>query len=342
MRAGFWVGLCLVVACRGPEPLSIEASGDSGTDVPTDSGRVSQPDGTSTTSEGGAPSASDRDAPTSEAGGAGGASDDDAGCAAQAVTLAEVHSGRVRAGVTVSLASLVASSQKFLVSEARSGSCLWGAYAADPERSGAGSGLFLVSFGARHEDGQSCQSGTDGLPDDLQPGDVLRVSGKVEQYVPAACDRAAPATQLVIDALCPAKRTARGQAPLAATIDTALASRLAAGDDTELALAWGGALVELASVTAVQDADDGDAVFPFGVVRLNETSLEAHSKLYYYDLRDGGPRAPGKAPHYVYPTKFEHLRGIVLLDYCTWALAPRDRCSDVQASSLDCQAASDR
>lgn len=335
MRWGLWIGFCSVLACRGPEVLSLEATAGSSAQVMTGAPRTLEPDASPIVTEGGARSENSGLAPSLESPAAGGASDD-GNCGAQAVTLTEVHSGRVRAGVRVSLEALVASSQKFLVSEAKSGSCLWGAYAAEPGRSGAGSGLFLVSFGARHDDGESCQPGADGLPDDLQPGDVLRVSGKVEQYVPAACDNVAPATQLVIDAVCPASRTARGEAPLAAEVDAAFASRLAAGDDAELARAWGGALVELAGVSAAQDSDDGDAVFPFGVVRLNETSLEVHSKLYYYDLRDGGPRAPGKAPRYAYPTKFEHVRGIVLLDYCSWALAPRDRCRDLDPPSLDC------
>ena len=97
------------------------------------------------------------------------------GCGAQVVTLGEIHSGRVRSAVAVSVAQLVASSQKFLVSEAKSGSCLWGAFASDATASGAGSGLFLVSFGAPHADGEACAPGADGLPDDLAPGDSLQI-----------------------------------------------------------------------------------------------------------------------------------------------------------------------
>jgi hypothetical protein len=259
------------------------------------------------------------------------------GCGAQPVTLAEIHSGRVRSGVAVSVGPLVASSQKFLVSEAKSGSCLWGAFAADPEKTGAGSGLFLVSFGSPHADGEACASGADGLPDELEPGDSLHVEGKLDEYVPAACGGTAPAQQLRIEAACPARRGEHGGVPATASLDFALATRLATGKDAQLLRDWGGALVRVDGASAVQDADDGDAVFPFGVVRLAETAFEVHSRLYYFDLSEGGPRASVKAPHYAYPTAFHTVTGIVFLDYCSWVLAPRDRCADLSPPSQGCR-----
>lgn len=278
-------------------------------------------------------------APSEEAAPAGRAGADDGtsfdGCGAQSVTLAQIHAGRVRAGVNVGVGPLVASSQKFLVSEAKSGSCLWGAFAADPHQTGPGSGLFLVSFGAPHAEGEACQSGNDGLPDQLSPGDVLRVSGKLDEYAPAACNGVAAAQQLVVDAACPAVREGSQPPPEAAVLDTALADRLAAGQDVELMRQWGGALVRLEGVSAQRD-EDGDAVFPFGVVRLAETSLEVHSRLYYFDLSEGGPRAAGKSPRYDYPTSFGAVTGVVFLDYCSWSLGPRDRCRDLLPASGGC------
>jgi len=268
----------------------------------------------------------------SEPGEVGGAE----GCGAESVTLDEIHSGRVRGTVPVSVGSLVASSQKFLVSEAKSGSCLWGAFAAGPGRSGAGSGLFLVSYGAPHADGESCAPGSDGLPDDLEPGDLLEVEGRLDEYVPAACTGTAPAQQLRIDAACPARRGAATAVPEAAPLDRELADRLAAGTDAQLLRDWGGALVQLDDVSAQRDEDDGDAVFPFGVIRLGETALEVHSRLYYFDLSEGGPRDPGKAPHFAFPTAFRGLTGVVFLDYCTWVLAPRSRCADLAPPSEGC------
>jgi hypothetical protein len=260
------------------------------------------------------------------------------GCGAERVTLDEIHSGRVRDTVPVAVGPLVASSQKFLVSEAKSGSCLWGAFAAEPGRSGAGSGLFLVSYGAPHADGESCAPGSDGLPDDLGPGDSLEVEGRLDEYVPAACTGTAPAQQLRIDAACPARRSGVAAVPEAAKLDRALAERLAAGNDPQLLRDWGGALVRLDEVSALQDADDGDAVFPFGVIRLAETPLEVHSRLYYFDLGEGGPRSASKAPHFGFPTAFGSLSGVVFFDYCTWVLAPRSRCTDLAPPSDGCPA----
>jgi hypothetical protein len=258
-------------------------------------------------------------------------------CSAQPITIEELHSGQVREGVAVSLSEVVASSRKFLVSEAKSGSCLWGAFAASPERVGAGSGLFLVSFGPTHEPGAACASGNDGLPDDLSPGDRLEVQGFLAEYVPNDCASGTVAQpQLRIDAACPALRVGVGSEPAAEVITPALADQLAAGRDPKLVRDYAGALVELESVSAVQDPDDGDAVFPFGVVRLLETALELRSRLYYFDLSEGGPRAATKATAFGFPTQFERVRGVVFLDYCTWGLGPRDRCADLSPPSAGC------
>ena len=330
-----WVGL--LVACRAEPAPPDWATGDVGDGGAAVSTIDTMP--AHEALEGGAPGAGARTAiaePETPVGGAG-ADGAAQGCGAQAVTLAEIHSGRVRSGIAVSVGQLVASSQKFLVSEAKSGSCLWGAFAADPQLTGAGSGLFLVSFGAPHAEGVACVPGADGLPDDLLPGDRLQVEGKLEDYVPAACSGTAPAPQLVIEATCPARREDGGMAPAPFSIDFALATRLAAGTDAELLRDWSGALVRVEAASAMQDADDGDAVFPFGVLRLVETALEVHSRLYYFDLSEGGPRASVKAPRYGYPTAFRSITGIVFLDYCSWVLAPRDRCADLSPSSDGCR-----
>ena len=206
--------------------------------------------------------------------------------------------------------------------------------------------MFLVSFGApRAETEDSCKSGSDGLPDDLRPGDRLSARGTLDAYAPAACAEAsgsrhpvgvARALQLRVDASCPITRAPPGALPEPARIDAALASQLADGSNAELLREWGGALVRLESMSAELDPEDGDAVFPFGVIRLQETPFEVHSRLYYFDLSGAGPRDPKKGPGYAYPTHFDSLTGIVLLDYCSWVLAPRDRCSDLLPKSAGC------
>jgi hypothetical protein len=126
--------------------------------------------------------------------------------------------------------------------------------------------------------------------------------------------------------------------PEPALLTPALADRLAAGKDAPLLRDWGGALVRLEGVAALQDADDGDAVFPFGVIRLQQTPLEVRSRLYYFDLSAGGPRDAHKAPRYPFPTTFDSLTGVLFLDYCTWVLAPRERCADLSPPSEGCAA----
>lgn len=328
-----------MAACRGASLTALPTSDEAvGGDGPR--GAAEEPP---SRGEGGAPL---KEAPRGDAAagepaavvGAGGAEvvGSGEGCGAERVTLDELHSGRVRDNVAVAVGPLVASSQKFLVSEAKSGSCLWGAFAADPRRTGAGSGVFLVSYGAPHVEGEACAPGSDGLPDDLKPGDSLEAEGRLDSYVPSTCSGTAPAPQLRIDAACPARRSAAGEPPQAVVIERELADRLAQGKDAELVRQWSGALVQLEGAAALQDTDDGDAVFPFGVIRLEQTALEVHSRLYYFDLSGGGPRDSSKAPHYGFPTSFRRLTGVVFLDYCTWVLAPRDRCADLAPSSDGC------
>lgn len=324
------VGWLVLLGCRGPDltPLDDPGVADGGEAREAPPEREPPPTG-----EGGVGGSAVEPPLPESSGGAPALSD----CSAQPITLEEAHSGQVRPGVAVSLGELVATSQKFLVSEAKSGSCLWGAFAAGAGKTGAGSGLFLVSFGAAHEAGQACQSGSDGLPDDLKPGERLQVQGFLSDYVPGGCPQGTVAqAQLRVDAACPARRVGSGPEPEAERIEPSVADALAAGRDPELLRAYGGALVELEGVAARQDPDDGDAVFSFGVMRLAETALELHSRIYYFDLDEGGPRAVGKAPSFPFPTQLERVRGVVFLDYCTWALGPRDRCLDSVPASDGC------
>lgn len=331
-RRGWALGLVLV-SCRGAPVGAPSEEPRADARAATDDSSRSASDEPDAVPEGGAPSSPAAVPVSSDAGAAGENFED---CGAQGATLEQIHAGRVRAGVRVSVGPLIASSQKFLVSEAKSGSCLWGAFAADPEKRGAGSGLLLVSFGAQHAGGEACRTGTDGISDDLAPGDVLQAQGKVDEYAPTSCDGTARSLQLEIDPACPLHRRDRSDPPEPYDVDAALADRLAAGKDAELLRAYAGALLRLREVSAVRDDSDGDAVFSFGVVRLAETGLEVSSRLYYFDLSGGGPKASGKTPRFAYPAAFRSITGALFLDYCTWSLAPRDRCADFDPPSQGC------
>lgn len=329
-----WVlWLIVATACRGSDVWPGRAAVDPG----AEGAEVETADSAAGAGAAGAPVGEggrlSHATPNSQPSGAPGESDD---CYAETVSLEQLHAGRVHGDAPVSVGELTATSQKFLLSEAKSGSCLWGAFVADPQRSGAGSGLLLVSFGAPHAEGEACQSGSDGLPDDLAAGDRLDVQGFVEEYVPAACPEVAPALELRVDAACPVKRIGRGEPPTPLVVDLALADRWAEAREGPLLLAWGGALVQLPAVSARKDPEDLDAVFPFGVIELEQTALTVRSRVHYFDLSQGGPRDPGKAPALAYPARFESVTGVVFLDYCSWGLALRDPCEDLSPAGEAC------
>ena len=93
-------------------------------------------------------------------------------------------------------------------------------------------------------------------------------------------------------------------------------------------------MVRLENVTAVRDGESADVVGPYGVIRLEALPLEVHDKIFYFDLL-GGPVA-GKGPKFGFPTVFRAITGLVYLDYCTWSLAPRNKCTDFDPPSEDC------
>jgi hypothetical protein len=173
----------------------------------------------------------------------------------------------------------------------------------------------------------------------LAIGDLLQARGRLQSFVPAACAARAPSLQFLVDARCAIERMGHAAAPEPQVAPLDLAEKLAAGTDATLLRAWGGSLVRLERVTAQRDPQDGDAVFPFGVVKLAETSLEVHSRISYFDLAEGGPRSPSKELQFRYPAAFDSVTGVVFLDYCSWALGLRSRCSDLAPASENCQPA---
>jgi hypothetical protein len=268
---------------------------------------------------------------------AGGASDEPmpGGCDAQAVTLEEIRTGAVLAGVSVA-AIATATSQKFLVSQTEAGSCLWGAFAGSEAVAGEPRGLLVVSYGNPAPAEARCESGTDAIPDDLAPGDSVRIVGRASSFAPASCDATIAAPQMIADARCPFERLARGAPIEPVTLPLDIASNLATGLDAELVQRWAGGLVQIESVSTLPNDDGDGAVRPYGVIALAETELEVHADIEYGDLSAGGPRDPSKGLEFPYPTNFRSITGLVYLDYCTYSLAPRDRCLDFDPSSRGC------
>src|SRR5687768_9839147 len=115
MQGVRFVALLVLLSCRGPQALPhADFEEPEPVEVPEpqpESGSPQESEGT-----GGAPAAEE---PVAEGGARVGPSD----CQAQPVTLDEVHSGRVRSNLAVSLPELSATSQKFLLSEIGRASC---------------------------------------------------------------------------------------------------------------------------------------------------------------------------------------------------------------------------
>jgi hypothetical protein len=267
----------------------------------------------------------------------------DAGfCTGQAVSVAELASGTVRAGSTLLLPKLVASSQKFLLSVSKAGDkCWWAAFAVDEGVSGENSGVLLLSSAdsvAAAADGgpPACPPAADSLPADLAPGDRIAAFGTFSDYVPSACHAVVPMRELLIKPGCAVARAGSGAPPIATVLSPEFSDRLAQGKDAALLRAWSGARVELENLDALPVDGAPGAVDPYGVVRFEQTKLELHSKIPYLDLSAGGPRQPGKALALPFPTHFERVAGVLALDYCTWSLQIRDRCLDLSPQSRGC------
>jgi hypothetical protein len=326
--------LAFGIACQN-EAQPVERAGATGStgESPVDPPRTAGASGTAAgVSSGGAVGdSSDRGGTVGRAGPCSGAS----------ASLEEVTSGSIPADSEIRLSGVTATSQKFLVFRSTAGSCLWGVFvSADVAVAAPGTGLLVVSYGdpAAAADGSlaPCRAGSDAIPDDVEPGDVLEARGKVSSFVSSSCPRATGAqAQLRASRACPLERSARRAPPTPAELSLSSADRVAAGSEPGFIRAWGNLLVRLKSVSG-RPADAGTIVGRFGVIRLSETALEVHDHLYWNDLTGNGPGAAGKQPVFASNTRFLQIDGIIHLDFCSWSLNPRDKCSDFEPKSEDC------
>lgn len=269
-------------------------------------------------------------------GGSGGTS-----CTGTAASVNDIDTGTVGLGQSVELTDVVATSQKFLVSASKNtGSCLWGVFVTDGGQTtvGESTSTMIVSYGddaVTTDAGVGpCNSGTDAIPDDVKPGDKLHMFGTTDSYAPSTCTGGqVEEIQVRVDKSCPVTKNGTATVPAPHVIDTTLADTIAAGTDTATLHKWGGALVELDNATA-DTVDGGGIVGPYGVITFSNTNLEAHDKIMYYDVKD--PKNPANAWVYGSATTFTKIVGIAYLDYCTWSLNPRDKCTDLDPKSDDC------
>jgi hypothetical protein len=257
-------------------------------------------------------------------------------CDAQSVSFEELRTGAVRVGARVAVTA-VSTTQKFLLSHASSGGCLFGAYVGVEAVDGEPRGLLVVSYGDDAPQDLACPPGTDGIPDGLAPGDRVTLAGRFSTYVPSSCSDIAPSPQLLVESTCPVVVSSRGTPLDAVTLPFDTADSVALGVDVALLRRLAGGLVRLEGVTALPAADGYGAVGPYGVVRFAETRLPLTNDVRYGDLTLGGPGDSEKSLRLAETATFDAVTGVVHLDYCAWSLAPRDPCTDAEPPPDACR-----
>jgi hypothetical protein len=340
------------------------SSPDGGSSSSPDGGSSSSPDGGS----GGMDSGSLLDSSSADggggadSGGADGGSDGDTGSGSvPTVTIAQITDPTAPGFVTdtqVRISGVVATSIKFLSTKSSSGSCSWGVFLSTASLTTAAphSAILALNDGAAATapDGggptacpvlQEGQAAGDLFPDDTAPGDVFDIVGLATSYVPAGCgapDAGAPNNSNVAEyeltTLSSVSRTSRGaQVPSPHVFTASEAASLSAGQDATFLGAWGGALVTVQNVMAVEQG--GSLLDAYGHLLLDD-GIQVGEKLYYVgavkttDVCYDGP-VFASAP------TFTSVSGFAYLDYCTWGIDPRDKCNDLAPPSEDCASVAD-
>jgi hypothetical protein len=351
-----------VVACQEEESSTPKGSPGAGGSA---AGGSSQQGGTGGTNQGG-------NNPTGGAGGSGAGTGGTSGgdpCGGEEKTIQELN--KVKAPLPenrLRLKGVVATSRKFLVSPSQSG-CLWGVFVTAPGASVVEYGsIQLVSKGAPPEttaDGKTVcktdQESSGMIPNEIQPGDTLDVSGFLDEFLLKQCGQ--PSTQnpavnnprpdagqrQIKDISCLTK-IGSGAVPAPAPIsDVATLNAIAQGKNTDdLLYKWSGALVQITvPLTSKQVPETGakyfncSAVSGFGDINFEETELTVGNGVYYNDLSCAGPRDNNKRYDFQQPTTFTSITGIVALDFCTWQVSTRSRCDDILPKSPTCDLATD-
>lgn len=299
----------------------------------------------------------------SSTGGSAGSSGDPCTDGAESATIYDVTKGVVGQNLKVKIDGVIAMSPKILISHSKSsGNCLWGVFVSAPKTEGgqqlletaANSGIIVLSSGNPIDISMPCPTGTDAIPDDVAPGDVLDIVAKTDSFLPdfvpnnpcgtKATDSDIPTLQLS-DA-CQAKRQ-----PNKAAVPTphefgpdelaAMAGQHKADPGAEaFHTAWGGVKVKVKEwsphIWPANGANPETVAGPFGIVRIAPHDAEIHDGLYYenksMELCETGPKWADLN------VKFEFVQGFHYLDYCTWSISNLDKCADFSPQSDDCAA----
>lgn len=195
------------------------------------------------------------------------------------------------------------------------------------------SGIQILAYGdnavATDSGGATCPTGTDPIPDDIKPGDKIDLTGTYTEFGPTATTCGAgtppvappiPDKQPQIFKVCALTRTGTGTLPepadvTPAQVETRLPDAGVAGGAEPWK--WAGGLVRIKDVTS-------DSALDFGAFKVKGSTLEVTDTIYY--------RGAATAPTVKAGDTFTSVTGVMLLDFCTWSLAP-SKCTDMVIAS---------
>ena len=262
---------------------------------------------------------------------------------------------------------------------AATGSCLWGVLVSAPDsadgsasllEAAAFSGLLVLSYGPIVPSEMPCPgqeasiaAGLEGdmIPDDVKPGDVLDMVGTTSKFILIACSVDPSGSDIDQTRLvnpCKIEKTGLTlpvPSPHLLTYDDlALLGMQHVADPGAEAFhrAWGSVRVRTPAVTPKQFSGmtcgptmtdtcclgvDPCTVDPQGTLVLAEGDVRVPDSLYV----DGSATLCHTKPQFPNDPapQFDHVQGVVQLDFCTWGLSPIDKCSDYSPSPDDCAAA---
>jgi hypothetical protein len=266
--------------------------------------------------------------------------------------------GAVGEGLPVRLQGVVATSQKFLVSQSNSGTCLWGVFVSAPiTEAKEYSGVMVVSKGipaaippggnkaycpklSNHKPGDPLPG--DAIPDDVKPGDVLDVTGVVDAYIPGTCgskptDSKTPQRQ--VSFTCKVDKAGTAPLPKAHVFTDADIANLADQANPTFHTQWAGVRVGVTNVKPAPQPDPAGGANPvvvgkFGIIKMQDSGLEVGNKMYYRGYEQNGCY---KGPMYTdLDMTFSSIEGVHYLNFCTWGIQPNDKCADLAPASEDC------
>jgi hypothetical protein len=382
------VGVLALVTGLGCQPNTNTSAGGGGTGAAggsTNSGGTTSMGGT-TAGGGGATGGT-----TGGGGGTGGVPNSACEMDVTDATVYQITDGTIGEKVKVRLDGVIAMSNKFLVSHSKnSGSCLWGVFVSAPKtadgsadlaETASGSGSIVLSYGPNADSAsmQPClnhdaavaagmEGDADVIPDDVKPGDVLKVVGTTSKFIQASCGANATDSdikQLQIFTPCLAEKTGATKpvpAPHTLSVDELkllAAQKTSVAGATDFYAGWAGVKVRTPATSPKQWSGmtcgstmdkqccaagvPACTVDPYGNIVLTDGGVTVPDSLYYLktgevgagDLCHVGPKfTDNPAPQWAY------VQGFVQLNFCTWGLDPTDKCADFSPTPNDCSAAS--